>query len=42
VFGKTRQAWYYATQHRLEQDMTDNLVVNLVKEISQEQPVIIY
>jgi transposase InsO family protein len=39
VFGKTRQAWYYATQHRLEQDMTDNLVVNLVKEIRQEQPV---
>lgn len=38
VFGKTRQAWYYATQHRLEQDMTDNLVVNLVKEIRQEQP----
>jgi transposase InsO family protein len=39
VFGKTRQAWYYSTQHRLEQDMTDNLVVNLVKEIRLEQPV---
>jgi putative transposase len=38
VFGKTRQAWYYATSSRLEQDMTDNLVVNLVKEIRQEQP----
>jgi transposase InsO family protein len=38
VFGKTRQAWYYATQSRLEQDMTDNLVVNLVKEIRLEQP----
>lgn len=38
VFGKTRQAWYYATQARLEQDMTDNLVVNLVKEIRLEQP----
>lgn len=38
VFGKTRQAWYYATRYRLEQDMTDNLVVNLVKEIRQEQP----
>jgi len=38
VFGKTRQAWYYAIQARLEQDMTDNLVVNLVKEIRLEQP----
>lgn len=38
VFGKTRQAWYYATHARLEQDMTDNLVVNLVKEIRLEQP----
>jgi putative transposase len=38
VFGKTRQAWYYATRSQLEQDMTDNLVVNLVKEIRQEQP----
>jgi transposase InsO family protein len=38
VFGKTRQAWYYATEARLEQDMTDNLVVNLVKEIRLEQP----
>lgn len=38
VFGKTRQAWYYTTRSRLEQDMTDNLVVNLVKEIRLEQP----
>ena len=38
VFGKTRQAWYSATRYRLEQEMIDNLVVNLVKEIRQEQP----
>jgi transposase InsO family protein len=38
VFGKTRQAWYSITRYQLEQEMTDNLVVNLVKEIRQEQP----
>lgn len=38
VFGKTRQAWYYLTHHRLEQDMTDNLVVNLVREVRLDQP----
>jgi putative transposase len=38
VFGKTRQAWYYATRSRAEQEMTDYLVVNMVKEIREEQP----
>jgi putative transposase len=38
VFGKTRQAWYYATRSRAEQEMTDSIVVKMVKEIREEQP----
>jgi transposase InsO family protein len=38
VFGKTRQAWYYATRRSLEQEMTDTIVVKMVKEIREEQP----
>ena len=38
VFGKTRQAWYYATNHSLGQTISDSLVVKLVKAIREEQP----
>ncbi|BAV04799.1 Transposase InsO and inactivated derivatives [Filimonas lacunae] len=38
VFGKTRQAWYYATRTQAEQEMTDSIVVKMVKEIREEQP----
>ena len=38
VFGKTRQAWYYAKGQDQQQDMRDSLVVAMVKEIRAEQP----
>ena len=38
VFGKNRQAWYYATRRRAEQDMTDCIVVKMVKQIREQQP----
>jgi putative transposase len=38
VFGKTRQAWYYANNASLKQDMTDTIVVKLIKEHRQDQP----
>lgn len=38
VFGKTRQAWYYAVNHSLGQTISDSVVVKLVKAIREEQP----
>ena len=38
VFGKSRQAWYYAISQDERQDMTDSLVVKMIKEIREEQP----
>lgn len=38
MFGKTRQAWYYTHNQRLEQKMTDSIVVRLVRELREEQP----
>lgn len=38
VFGKSRQAWYYAIGQSQQQDMTDSLVVTMIKEIREEQP----
>jgi len=38
VFGKSRQAWYYAIGQGRQQDMTDSLVVKMIKEIREEQP----
>ncbi len=38
VFGKSRQAWYYSASRNEQQDMTDGLVVKLIKEIREEQP----
>lgn len=37
VFGKSRQAWYYAISQNEQQDMTDSLVVRMIKEIREEQ-----
>lgn len=38
VFGKSRQAWYYSINRSEQQDMTDSLVVTMIKEIREEQP----
>lgn len=38
VFGKSRQAWYYTIGQGRQQDMTDSLVVTMIKEIREEQP----
>lgn len=38
VFGKSRQAWYYTISRNEQQDMTDSLVVTMIKEIREEQP----
>lgn len=38
VFGKSRQAWYYATSQSQQQDMTDSLIVKMIREIREEQP----
>jgi len=38
VFGKSRQAWYYTVSQGQQQDMTDSLVVKMIKEIREEQP----
>lgn len=38
VFGKSRQAWYYDINRCEQQDMTDSLIVTMIKEIREEQP----
>jgi putative transposase len=38
VFGKTRQGWYYANDASLKQDMTDSIVVRLIREHRQDHP----
>lgn len=38
VFGKSRQAWYYAISRGQQQDMTDSLIVKMITEIRGQQP----
>jgi putative transposase len=38
VFGKSRQAWYYAISQGQQQDMRDSLIVKMIAEIREEQP----